>query len=101
MPSGGRCSRPADNSGLKIGVKGEKEFKKALADINQSFRILGPEMRPVSTQFDKNDKSVQALSARNNVLNREIETQEQQNRNLELFIQKVGQYARHDRIDRT
>ena len=28
----------ADNFGLKIGLEGEKEFKKALADINQSFR---------------------------------------------------------------
>ena len=26
----------ADNFGLKIGLEGEKEFKKALADINQS-----------------------------------------------------------------
>ena len=25
----------ADNFGLKIGVEGEKEFKKALADINR------------------------------------------------------------------
>ena len=25
----------ADNFGLKIGLEGEKEFKKALADINQ------------------------------------------------------------------
>ena len=63
----------ADNFGLKIGVEGEKEFKKALADINQSFKVLGSEMKLVSSQFDKNDKSVQALSARNNVLNKEIE----------------------------
>ena len=62
----------ADNFGLKIGVEGEKEFKKALADINQSFKVLGSEMKLVSSQFDKNDKSVQALSARNNVLNKEI-----------------------------
>ena len=65
----------ADNFGLKIGVEGEKEFKKALADINQSFKVLGSEMKLVSSQFDKNDKSVQALSARNNVLNKEIEAQ--------------------------
>ena len=58
----------ADNFGLKIGVEGEKEFKKALADINQSFKVLGSEMKLVSSQFDKNDKSVQALSARNSVL---------------------------------
>lgn len=60
----------ADNFGLKIGVEGEKEFKKALADINQSFKVLGSKMKLVSSQFDKNDKSVQALSARNNVLNK-------------------------------
>lgn len=54
----------ADNFGLKIGVEGEKEFKKALAEINQSFKVLGSEMKLVSSQFDKNDKSVQALSVR-------------------------------------
>ena len=35
----------ADNFGLKIGVEGEKEFKKALSDINQSFKVLGSEMK--------------------------------------------------------
>ena len=29
----------ADNFGLKIGVEGEKEFKKALSDINQSLDV--------------------------------------------------------------
>lgn len=29
-----------DNFGLKIGVEGEKEFKNALADINQSFKDI-------------------------------------------------------------
>ena len=67
----------ADNFGLKIGVEGEKEFKKALVDINQSFKVLGSEMKLVSSQFDKNDKSVQALSSRNNVLNKDIEAQRQ------------------------
>ena len=31
----------ADNFGLKIGVEGEKEFKNALRDINQAFKVLG------------------------------------------------------------
>ena len=65
----------ADNFGLKIGLEGEKEFKKALTDINRSFKVLGSEMKLVASEFDKNDKSVQALSARNSVLNKEIETQ--------------------------
>ena len=38
----------ADNFGLKIGVEGEKEFKKALSDINQSFKVLGSEMKLVN-----------------------------------------------------
>lgn len=67
----------ADNFGLKIGVEGEKEFKKALAEINQNFKVLGSEMKLMSSQFDKNDNSVQALSARNMVLNKEIDAQKQ------------------------
>lgn len=46
----------ADNFGLKIGIEGEKEFKKALSEINQSFKVLGSEMKLVSSQFDSNDK---------------------------------------------
>lgn len=67
----------ADNFGLKIGLEGEKKFKKALSDINSSFKVLGSEMKLVSSQFDKNDNSVQALTARNTVLNKEIEAQKQ------------------------
>lgn len=80
----------ANNFGLKIGVEGEKEFKKALADINQSFKVLGSEMKLVSSQFDKNDKSVQALSARNNVLNKEIEAQKQKIETLRSALQNAS-----------
>ena len=80
----------ADNFGLKIGVEGEKEFKKVLADINQSFKVLGSEMKLVSSQFDKNDKSVQALSARNSVLNKEIEAQKQKIDTLRSALQNAS-----------
>lgn len=67
----------SDTIGLKIGLEGEREFKKALADINNSFKVLGSEMSLVASQFDKNDKSAEALTARNQVLNKEIEQQKQ------------------------
>ena len=67
----------ADSIGLKLGIEGEKEFKKSLAEINQTFKVLGSEMKLVSSQFDKNDNSVQALPARNTVLNKEIDAQKQ------------------------
>ena len=47
------------NFGLKIGVEGEKAFKDALRDINQSFKVLGSEMQLVTSQFDKNDVTIQ------------------------------------------
>ena len=65
----------ADNFGLKIGIEGEKEFKNALRDINQSFKVLGSEMKLVSSEFDKQDKSVAAVAARNEVLNKAMEGQ--------------------------
>ncbi|QSX09533.1 tape measure protein [Alkalibacter rhizosphaerae] len=64
-----------ESFGFKIGIEGEKEFKKALSDINQSFKVLGSEMALVSSQFDRNDKSVEALAARNEVLNKELDAQ--------------------------
>ena len=63
------------NFGLKIGVEGEKEFKNALRDINQSFKVLGSEMKLVESQFDKQDKSIEAVTARNQLLNKEMDAQ--------------------------
>jgi len=88
----------ADDFGLRIGVEGEREFKKALADINQSFKVLGSEMKLVSSQFDKNDKSVEALSARNTVLNKEIEAQRQKVETLRSALQNAAEsFGENDR----
>ena len=63
--------------GLKIGIEGEREFKAALKDINQQFKVLGSEMKLVESQFDKQDRSVSALTARNEVLTRQITEQKE------------------------
>ena len=88
----------ADNFGLKIGLEGEKEFKKALSEINQSFKVLGSEMKVVSSQFDKNDNSVQALTARNQVLNKEIEAQKQKIETLRAALANASEsFGENDR----
>ena len=61
--------------GIRLGVEGERDFKAALRDINQAFKVLGSEMQLVTAQYDKNDKSTAALTSRNTVLNKEIEAQ--------------------------
>lgn len=35
----------SDSFGLKIGFEGEREFKKSLSEINNSFKVLGSEMK--------------------------------------------------------
>lgn len=88
----------ADSFGLKIGLEGEKKFKKALGEINSSFKVLGSEMKLVSSQFDKNDQSVQALSAQNTVLNKEIEAQKQKIETLRAALENAAaSFGENDR----
>ena len=88
----------ADTLGLRIGVEGERDFKKALSEINQSFKVLGSEMKLVTSQFDKNDSSVKALSARNEVLNKEIDAQKQKIELLRQALQNAAEsFGENDR----
>lgn len=63
------------DAGLKIGVEGEREFKKALSGINEEMKLLGSEMKLVASEFDANDKSVEALSAKYGVMSKEVDAQ--------------------------
>lgn len=67
----------ADTFGLKIGLEGEKEFKSQLREIDQSFKVLGSEMKLVDSQFEKNEKSVESLTTRNSVLDKSISSQKE------------------------
>ncbi len=88
----------ADNFGLKIGIEGEKEFKNALRDINQSFKVLGSEMKLVSSEFDKQDKSVAAVTARNEVLNKAIDAQKDKIATLESALKNAADsFGENDR----
>ena len=84
--------------GLKIGIEGERQFKNALREINQSFRVLGSEMKLVSSEFDKNDKSIKAVTARNNQLNKEIDAQKDKVSTLEKALANAASsFGENDR----
>ena len=83
---------------MRIGIEGEKAFKDALRDINQSFKVLGSEMTLVTSQFDKNDKSVDAVTARNAVLNKEIDTQKDKITTLKAALDNAASsFGENDR----
>ena len=88
----------ADNFGLKIGLEGEKEFKKALAEINQSFKVLGSEMKLVTSQFAKNDTSAEALAARHRVLSEQVEAQRKKVETLRQALANAAEsFGENDR----
>ncbi len=88
----------SNNFGLKIGIEGEKAFKESLREINNSFKVLGSEMKLVTSQYDSNDKSVQSLAARNSVLNKEIEAQKQKIETLKSALANAAEsFGKNDK----
>lgn len=63
--------------GPKIGIDGEAEFRKQINNLTQQLKTFGSEMQTVTTAFGKNQSSMEALTAKNEVLSKSIETQKQ------------------------
>ena len=62
----------ASNIGAKIELQGEAQFRKAVTEINTNLRTLGTEMLKVKSEFDKNDKSIESYTKKNEVLTKQI-----------------------------
>lgn len=73
--------------GPKIGIDGEVEFKKSLATIIQQSKELAAEMKSVTSAFEANDKSQEAVTAQSKVLEKQIETQKEK---LSLLAEKYN-----------
>ena len=87
-----------DSFGLVLGIEGEADFKAALREINQSFKVLGSEMQLVTSQFDKNDNSIQAVTARNATLNKEIDAQKNKIETLKSALDNASDsFGENDR----
>jgi phage-related protein/uncharacterized protein YukE len=85
--------------GPRIGIEGEKEFRQAINDINTNMRTLKTEMTAVASQFDKNDKSQEAYTAKNEVLNKQIEEQRKKLEELTKGLQmSADKYGENDKV---
>lgn len=63
--------------GPKIGIQGEAEFNRQIKNINNSLRECGSEMKLLSSQFEDNANSQEALIAKNKTLQKELDLQNQ------------------------
>ncbi|AKL96619.1 tape measure protein [Clostridium aceticum] len=85
--------------GPKIGIEGEKEFRQAIQQINTNVKTLGTEMLAVASAFDKGDKSTQALTAKNEVLNKQIDAQKNKINELQKGLTAAAEkYGENDRV---
>lgn len=63
--------------GPRIGIKGEAEFNNQIKKINNSLRECGSEMKALSSEFEDNANSQDALIAKNKNLQKELDLQRQ------------------------
>lgn len=63
--------------GGAVKLTGESEYKRALSNITQSLREVDSELKLVASQYDKNDKSEEALTAQTEALNKKLEAQKE------------------------
>lgn len=68
--------------GPRIGIDGEKEFRNSINGIITEMKTLGTEMRLVTSEFEDNADSQEALTQKNEVLNKQIDAQK---RKLDLL----------------
>lgn len=71
----------------KIKLDGEREYKAALAEINGGLKVLKSELTLASEQFRDNAGSVEALTKKNDILERSILTQQEKIEKLKESLQ--------------
>lgn len=62
--------------GPKLGIDGYAEFRKAITDINDDVKMFGSELKLIAAIYDENGDSMEALSAKNEILGKTYEAQE-------------------------
>ena len=67
------CSFYSNVFSFAIGIDGEAGYKQALKTINGELRNVGQELRAVTKEFVGNANSIDALTAKNRVLEKEVE----------------------------
>nr|DAQ35610.1 MAG TPA: tail tape measure [Caudoviricetes sp.] len=85
--------------GPKIGIEGESEYRKQIQNLTTQQKTLATEMQAVTSAFDKNDKSQEALTAQNQVLSKQIDVQKQKLDALKQGLTAAAdKYGENDKV---
>lgn len=89
--------------GGAVKLTGESEYRAALRNISQNLKEVSSELKLVSSQYGKNDTSIEALTAKQTALTHRLEEQKSKLSVLQAQYAKMGaEYAtnsqKHDKL---
>ena len=88
----------ANDINLKVGMDGEKELKKSIADINRQLKTLDLELKKATAEFESNADSQEALDAKSDILNRTLQAQSKKVEETQKVLAKMSaQYGENSR----
>lgn len=83
---------------LRVELDGEKQYKQALSELNKGNQVLASEMRKLSAEYQGSEKSVEALTAKNELLQRQMLQQADKIRTLrDAVSHAVEKYGEADK----
>ena len=90
-------AKGSNTFGGTVKLDGESEYRKALSNITAQLGVVSSEMNKVTAEFGKNDKSIQGLTSKEDVLNKKLEAQEEKVRTLRGALEQAKeQYGETD-----
>lgn len=83
--------------GGAVKLTGESEYRAALRNISQNLKEVSSELKLVSSQYDKNDTSIEALTAKQTALTHRLEEQKSKLSVLREQYEKMGSEYQQNR----
>ena len=83
--------------GGAVKLTGESEYRAALRNISQNLKEVSSELKLVSSQYDKNDTSIEALTAKQAALTHRLEEQKSKLSVLREQYEKMGSEYQQNR----
>lgn len=86
------------NVGLKVEVKGEQEYKRAIAELNKGNQVLNSEMKLLQERYKGNEDSMDALREKGDLLERQLQQQKDKVETLRDALQHAAsEYGEADK----
>ena len=83
---------------LRVELDGEKQYKQAISELNSGNRVLASEMKKLAAEYEGNEKSVEALTKKQDLLQRQLQQQKDKVETLREAVQRSAEaYGESDK----